>query len=182
MLLLGYLAKIQGLKGEFILHEFMEDSKIITQMSGLVLAPPELNLEHVDQVTDLTKVVKIRSFRLHKNRTCIAFDGINDRTSSEPYHRWALWTTSNDLLTLPEGESYRHEWYGCDVFVNGLKIGEVLRLNPTPMNYDMIVIRDMREGRNGKLLDIPYIKAWFTINLAGRRIDLDPPLGLIELN
>jgi 16S rRNA processing protein RimM len=182
MLLLGYLAKMQGLKGEFILHDFMEDPARITKIPGLMLVPPNINLENADSIANLTKTVTIRSFRLHKNRVCIAFNGIDDRTSAEPYQRWALWTTNSDLPALPEGESYRHEWYGCEVFVDGLKIGEVMRLDPTPIGYDMIVIQDIREGRSGKLLDVPYIKVWFTIDLVGRRIDLDPPLGLIDLD
>ena len=91
----------------------------------------------------------------------------------------ALWT-SEPLAPLAQGESYRHDWPGCDVFVGGVKVGEVLRLDPTPMGYDMVVMRDLRPGRRGQR-DIPYVKAWFQVDLAGRRIDLDPPEGLLDL-
>jgi 16S rRNA processing protein RimM len=67
------------------------------------------------------------------------------------------------------------------VFVQGRKVGEVLRLDPTPMGYDMVVMRDTRPGRRGQR-DIPYIKAWFQVDLAARRIDLDPPEGLLDLD
>jgi len=57
----------------------------------------------------------------------------------------------------------------------------VLRLEPTPMGYDMVVMRDLRPGRRGQR-DIPYVKAWFQVDLAARRIDLDPPEGLLDLD
>ena len=43
MLLLGQLAKIQGLKGEFLFHAIMDDPDRLPDIQGLVLAPPELD-------------------------------------------------------------------------------------------------------------------------------------------
>ena len=180
MLLLGHLAKIQGLKGEFLLHELMDAPERIQHMEGLVLAPPALDLEAATDVEPPARAVRARSFRFHQERACVAFEGIPDRTASEPYRGWALWTTA-PLAPLAEGESYRHDWLGCAVFVGGAKVGEVLRLEPTPMGYDMVVMRDLRPGRRGQR-DIPYIKAWFQVDLAARRIDLDPPEGLLDLD
>jgi 16S rRNA processing protein RimM len=66
--------------------------------------------------------------------------------------------------------------------VGGSKVGEVVRLEPTPMGYDMILMRDLRPGRAG-LRDIPYIKEWFQlVDLPGRRIEVEPPEGLLDLD
>jgi 16S rRNA processing protein RimM len=180
MLLLGHLAKIQGLKGEFLLHELMDDPSRLTEMERLVLAPPALDLETEGEPAPPARPVKLRGFRLHQERACVAFEEIPDRTASEPYKGWALWTT-DPLAPLAEGESYRHDWTGCEVFIAGRKVGEVLRLDPTPMGYDMVVMKDLRPGKRGQR-DIPYIKAWFQVDLAARRIDLDPPEGLLDLD
>ena len=180
MLLLGHLAKVQGLKGEFLLHELMDEPAKLPSMEGLVLAPPSLDLENATELTPPARPVKIRAFRFHQERACVALEGLPDRTSSEPFKGWALWAPEG-LEALPEGESYRHEWIGCEIYVAGAKVGEVLRLDPTPMGYDMIGMRDTRPGRTG-LRDIPYIKAWFQVDLAGRRLDLDPPPGLLDLD
>jgi len=180
MLLLGHLAKIQGLKGEFLMHELMDQPERLAELAGLVLAPPSLDLENLVEPVAEARPVRVRSFRLHQERACVAFEEIPDRTASEPFKGWALWTT-DPLAPLPEGESYRHDWIGCEVFVQGLKVGEVLRLDPTPMGYDMVVLKDTRPGRRGQR-DVPYIKAWFQVDLAGRRIDLDPPAGLLDLD
>jgi len=180
MLLLGHLAKVQGLKGEFLLNGSMDDPARIQELEALFLAPADLDLEAAGGPVDPARPVRVRSFRFHQDRACVAFQEFPDRTAAEPFRGWALWT-SDPLAPLPEGESYRHEWTGCEVFIQGAKVGEVLRLEPTAMGYDMVVMRDTRPGRRGER-DIPYIKAWFQVDLAGRRIDLDPPGGLLDLD
>jgi 16S rRNA processing protein RimM len=180
MLLLGHLAKVQGLKGEFLLHELMDEPEKLPGMQGLVLAPADLDLEGAAEAIPPARPVRVRSFRFHQDRACVAFEELPDRTAAEPYRGWSLWTSA-DLRALPEGESYRHDWAGCEVFVKGAKVGEVLRLEPTPMGYDMVILRDLRPGRRGTR-DVPYIKAWFTLDFEGRRIDLDPPEGLLDLD
>jgi 16S rRNA processing protein RimM len=180
MLLLGYLAKIQGLKGEFLFHELMDDPRRLLEITDLLLVPPSMNVDSVDTPPFASKAVQIRSFRMHSNRVCIAFKGMQDRTSSEPYRGWGLWTTSQ-LPILPDGESYRHDWIGCNVCVDGIKIGEVVCLQPTPMDYDMVVIRDMRPGHIGHL-EVPYIKSWFQIDFIKRSIDISTPPGLLDLD
>ena len=180
MLLLGHLAKVQGLKGEFLLHELMDDPRTLETLEGLVLAPPSLDLEAADQAEPPARPARVRSFRFHQERGCVSFEDIPDRTAAEPFKGWALWAPETSV-TLPEGESFRHDWVGCQVFVAGQLVGEVLRLEPTPMGYDMVVLKDLRPGRTGRR-DVPYIKAWFQVDLAGRRIDLDPPPGLLDLD
>jgi 16S rRNA processing protein RimM len=70
---------------------------------------------------------------------------------------------------------------GCEVFLGSQKIGEVLRLDPTLMGYDMVLMRDLRPGRAG-IREIPYIKAWFNLDLPHRRMEVDPPEGLLDLD
>jgi 16S rRNA processing protein RimM len=110
----------------------------------------------------------------------LAFDQISDRTAAEPFKGWALWMPEASV-ELQEGESYRHDWIGCQVFVNGEIVGEVLDLVPCPSEYDMVRMKDLRPGRHG-VRDIPYIKVWFALDLDNRRIDLDPPDGLLDLD
>jgi 16S rRNA processing protein RimM len=180
MLLLGHLAKVQGLKGEFLVNDFMDDPARIPELKTLFMAPPDQDLESAGEPVGQARVVRVRSFRFHQDRPCVAFQELADRTAAEPFRGWSLWT-ADPLVALPEGESYRHDWTGCEVFMEGAKVGEVIRLEPTTMGYDMVVMRDTRPGRRGER-DIPYIKAWFKVDLEARRIDLDPPAGLLDLD
>jgi len=181
MFLLGHLAKIQGLKGEFLLHSLMDEPERLETIQGLILAPPELDLTHAEQAQAPARPVHVRSFRWHQDRGCVAFKDFADRTAAEPFKGWALWMPE-DQAVLDEGESYRHDWVGCEVYAHGKLVGEVLRLEPTPAGYDMVIVRDLRPGRTG-LREIPYIKAWFQlVDLAAHRIEVDPPEGLLDLD
>jgi 16S rRNA processing protein RimM len=180
MLLLGYLVRVHGLKGEFLFHELMDEPKKIIKKSDLVLTPPGVNLEDIESPSDAVESVRIRSFRIHKGRVCLSFDKIKDRTAAEKYHNWALWTSSS-LPILTSGDFYRHDWIGCDVYVDDIRIGRVIRLDPTPMEYDMVVIQDLRAAHSVNI-EIPYIKSWFQISLVERCIYLKPPLGILDLN
>ncbi|BDU77735.1 ribosome maturation factor RimM [Mesoterricola sediminis] len=180
MFLLAHLAKVQGLKGEFLLHEVMDAPEKLETMGELVLAPPSLDLAEAGTPPAEARRIRVRTFRFHQDRACVSFEGIPDRTAAEPFKGWALWAP-DEAVEREEGESFRHEWAGCQVYVAGALVGEVLRLDPTPMGYDMVVLRDLRPGRTGQR-DVPYIKAWFQIDWAARRIDLDPPPGLLDLD
>lgn len=179
MLLAGHLAKVQGLKGEFLFHAVMDEPERLDGMPGLVLAPSQMALDHAEPEPP-ARPVSLRSFRWHQDRPCLAFRDLPDRTAAEPLKGWALWMPESSA-ELPEGESFRHQWVDCEVFIAGRKVGEVLRLDPGPAGYDMVVMRDLRPGRTG-LRDIPYIKAWWTLDLPNRRLDLDPPEGLLDVN
>jgi 16S rRNA processing protein RimM len=180
MLLAGHLAKIQGLKGEFLFHAVMDGPERLEGMAGLLLAPPQMDLEHGEPAPP-ARPAALRSFRWHQNRPCLAFEGLPDRTAAEPFKGWALWMPEAAAAPLETGESRRHDWVGCEVYVSGHLVGEVLRLDPTPMGYDMVVLRDLRPGRTGQR-DVPYIKAWWSLDLAHRRLDLDPPTGLLDVD
>jgi len=180
VLLAGHLAKVQGLKGEFLFHSVMDAPDGLAGMGGLVLAPPSLDLESAAGVEGSARPTKLRSFRWHQDRPCVALEGIADRTAAEPFKGWALWMPE-DQAHLEEGESFRHDWVGCGVFVGARKVGEVISLVPSPGGYDMVRMKDLRPGRTG-LREIPYIKAWWTLDLPGRRLDLDPPEGLLDLD
>lgn len=180
MILLGHLAKVQGLKGEFLLHDLMDDASRLTTVPGLVLAPPTQHLDKEVEPQPPARSVAVRQFRWHQDRACVAFQEIPDRTAADPFKGWGLWMP-DALQALPAGDSYRHDWVGCAVFLGDARVGEVVRLEPTPMGYDMVVMKDLRPGRHG-LREIPYIKAWWTLNLAAKRVEVDPPEGLLDLD
>jgi 16S rRNA processing protein RimM len=179
MLLVGQLAKVQGLKGEFLLHSLMDEPDRLEAMEGLFLAPPEQDLESATPEAP-ARAVRLRSFRWHQDRPCVAFQGLLDRTAAEAFKGWALWMPEASAV-LEAGQTFRHEWIGCDVFVAGHRVGEVLRLDPSPAGYDMVVMKELRPGRTG-LREVPYIKAWWTLDLEHRRLELDPPEGLLDIN
>lgn len=180
MLRLGHLAKVQGLKGELLLHAETDAPERLPELQGLILAPPEDDYSGSAEAPAGAVKVTVRQFRWHQDRPCLAFAEYPDRTAAESIKGWALWMPDSEAH-LGAGETFRHDWVGCDVFVTGEKVGEVLRLESTPGGYDMVILRDARPGRRGQR-QVPYVKAWFTLDLPARRIDLDPPEGLLDLD
>jgi 16S rRNA processing protein RimM len=180
MILLGHLAKVQGLKGEFLLHDLMDDASRLATIPDLVIAPAADRLDQASAIQPPARKVTVRHFRWHQDRACVAFNEIPDRTAADPLKGWGLWMP-DALQALPAGDSYRHDWVGCEIFLGSAKVGEVVRLEPTPMGYDMVVMRDLRPGRRG-LREIPYIKAWWSLDLGAKRAEVDPPEGLLELD
>ena len=80
MLLLGHLAKVQGLKGEFLLHVLMDDPDRLPAIQGLVLAPPDQDLESATDLVPPARPALVRGFRWHQDRPCLALfshDGDN---------------------------------------------------------------------------------------------------------
>ena len=179
MLLLGHLAKIQGLKGEFLLHAVMDDPDKLAELRGLVLAPPLMDLEHAEPQAP-AREVKLRINRWQQERPCVAFEGIPDRTAAEPFKGWALWMPEAQA-TLDEGESFRHQWIGTEVSAHGEHLGDVIRLDPAPAGYDLVVIHDRRPGRRGTV-EIPYIKAWWSLDLTHGKASVEPPECLLDLH
>jgi len=180
MFLLGHLAKVQGLKGEFLLDAATETPELIPDNEGLFLAPQGVDMSSSDAFPQGCMAVSVREYRWHKGRPCLAFSQIKDRTAAEPYKGWSLWA-SHWRTELADDESFRRDWIGCRVFARDELIGEVAALEPSPAGYDMVKIKDMRPGRSG-LRDVPYIKAWFDLDLGNRQIRIDPPDGLLELD
>jgi 16S rRNA processing protein RimM len=173
------LAKVQGLKGEFLLNPTTDAPEKIQTIDGLLLAPMGIDLSE-SQPSAKAKQVTVRAFRWHGGRPCLAFDQLPDRTAAEPFKDWTLWAPEG-ALPLAEGDSYRHDWVGCQVFVAGELVGEVLEMEPTPAGYDMVRMKDLRQGRHG-IRNVPYVKDWFGLDLPGRRIDLSPPEGLLDVD
>jgi 16S rRNA processing protein RimM len=179
MFLLGRLAKVQGLKGEFLLDSATEFPELIPSNERLLLAPPSEDLSE-DAASSGCMAVSLRTFRWHKGRPCLAFVQIMDRTGSEPYKDWNLWAP-HGMAKLADGESFRRDWVGCQVFAGDELVGEVAGLEPSPAGYDIVHIKDMRPERRG-LRYVPFIKAWFDLDLANRQIRIDPPKGLLDLD
>jgi 16S rRNA processing protein RimM len=176
VILIGKISKAQGLKGELILYATTDHPLLLPQRQGLILGPP--NVDWSDEVPDNRAIpCQVVNVREQKNKPCIRLKGFDDRTSVEPLIGMSLWMPE-DQVSLSPGESFRHEWVGLPVTLsNGTPVGHVVRLESTPMGYDMVVVQP--EHSKTTLL-IPYIKKWWKVDLSQRLLEVDPPEGLVD--
>jgi 16S rRNA processing protein RimM len=121
----------------------------------------------------------VRRTRWHSGRLLVCFDGVADRTSAEALRGTLLVADSS---TSPSGddpdEFWDHQLAGLvAVTTAGAVLGEVAEVAHPP-GADLLVIR----AANGGELLVPFVRAIVPeVDVAGGRVVVDPPDGLLEL-
>jgi 16S rRNA processing protein RimM len=83
----------------------------------------------------------------------------------------------SEALALPPGHFYAWQLEGCRVVTtDGREVGRVAGIQPNP-GHDLWVVRE--DGREHLIPAVPEIVR--DVDLAGRRVVIEPPEGLLEL-
>ena len=108
----------------------------------------------------------------------VHFDGFDSIEAVRCLAGRELRIPDDTLQPLEPGTFYRHQLMGCLVeTVDGLVVGEVRRVEGDVSGNRLVVA-----GRRGDVL-IPLAAAiCVSIDVGARRIRIDPPEGLLELN
>ena len=164
----GKIVNTQGLKGEvrvISVTDFAERRYQVGQELFLF------------QENKPTKVLKIRSFRQHKNFDIISFEDHPSINDIEAYRDGILKVAMDNLGDLEENEFYYHEIIGLPVFeTNGNELGKVKEIL-SPGANDVWVVQ--RQGQKDVLL--PYIESVvLKVDVPGARIEVEIPEGLID--
>ena len=107
----------------------------------------------------------------------VAFDGIADRNEAERWRERYVLAPRSELAPAAEHEVYVHDLFGLSVVRAGSldAIGEVTDVYELPQG----IVLDVRLP-NGSVM-IPFRSEVVThVDIAGRRLVVDPPEGLIE--
>ncbi|MEV7328688.1 ribosome maturation factor RimM [Micromonospora sp. NPDC093244] len=121
----------------------------------------------------------IEEARFHQGRMLVAFDGILDRDAAEALRGTLLVVDSADVAPPDDPEEFHdHQLVGLAVVTPaGERLGEVARIDHAPSS-DLLVLR-RPEGRTAL---IPFVRAIVPeVDLAGGRVIVDPPAGLLDL-
>ncbi len=122
--------------------------------------------------------LRVTAFRLHLGRPVIAFEGIETMNDAEAMAGFELRIPVGELAPLPEGTFYRHDLVGCRVeTIEGQAVGEV-----TAVEGDMAASRLVLRTPRGEVLIPLAAEICVRIEPAARRIVVDPPEGLLEVN
>ncbi|MET8311934.1 ribosome maturation factor RimM [Micromonospora sp. NPDC005173] len=121
----------------------------------------------------------IEAARWHQGRMLVAFDGVLDRDGAEALRGTLLVVDSADVEPPEDPEEFHdHQLVGLAVVTpTGERLGEVARIDHAPSS-DLLVLR-RPEGRTAL---IPFVRAIVPeVDLAGGRVIVDPPAGLLDL-
>jgi 16S rRNA processing protein RimM len=165
----GRIGKPHGVRGE-VAVEIRTDDPDGRFADGAVLAtdPPERG------------PLVVQQSRPHAGRLLVLFDGVADRTAAAALRGTLLTVdTSGDPPLDDPDEFYDHQLIGLAVeTAGGEVVGEVVDVLHPP-GPDLLVVR--RPAGDEAL--IPFVADMVpSVDLASRRVVVDPPRGLLDLD
>ena len=167
-LVVGRIAKAHGIGGEVSVDVRTDDPDHRFAVGATLETDPA---ERGPLVVD--------SARWHSGRLLVRFAGVADRTAAEALRGTMLVV---DSATSPppddDDEFWDHDLIGLDAaLVDGAVLGEVTDVLHPP-GPDLLVIA---RPDGGELL-VPFVASIVpTVDLAARRVVIDPPEGLLDL-
>ena len=168
MAVVGQIARAHGIRGQVIVNpatDFLEER----YQPGA-----ELFVEREGRVES----VRLTTARFHSGRPVIGIEGVETMDDAELLAGLELRVPVDQLVPLPAGTFYRHDLVGCQVETSaGERIGVVRDVEGTLAGSRLVV-----DGARGEIL-IPLVATICTaVDPAGRRIVIDPPAGLLDVN
>jgi 16S rRNA processing protein RimM len=168
MVLVGRIARAHGIRGQVIIDpatDFPEERF----KPGSIL--------HVRR-GDTIEPVTVESVRFHRGRPIIGLAGIATMNAAEALAGFELRVSVDALQPLPAGAYYHHDLIGCSVStLGGESIGRVKGIEGEGTSSRLVVQRGA-----GDVL-IPMVDGiCMEIDVAGRRIVVEPPEGLLDVN
>jgi 16S rRNA processing protein RimM len=175
--LVGTIERPHGLRGEVVVNP-LTDFAIERFVAGATLATARAG-----QTPDGSTSLRIADVRWHKDRPLVLFEGIESVEAAESLRGQGLWIAASARPALEPGLFYETDLVGCLVETvggldgSGTAVGTVQRVDGAP-GASVLVI----EAPQGEVLVPLADEICRVIDPAARRIVIDPPAGLLELN
>jgi 16S rRNA processing protein RimM len=168
MAVVGRIARAHGIRGQVIVN-------LETDFPSERFQPgAELFVNRDGRVEPVT----ISTVRFQQGRPVIGIHGVPDMTAASRLAGHELRIPVDRLTALPPDTYYRHDLVGCAVeTTGGVRVGEVADVEGTVAGSRLVVTTPRGETLIPLAADICK-----TIDPAGKRIVVDPPEGLLELN
>ncbi|HEX7486776.1 MAG TPA: ribosome maturation factor RimM [Vicinamibacterales bacterium] len=166
--MVGRVARAHGNRGQVIVNPETDFVEQRFQVGAELLA----------RRADRIERVRVTAMRMHLGRPIVALDGVLTMDDAEAMAGVELRVPVTELEPLPDGMFYRHDLVGCRIeTTSGATVGDV-----TAVDGELGASRLVVKEPGGEVL-IPLVQAiCVVIDIAARRIVIDPPDGLLELN
>ena len=167
------IGKPHGLRGEVTVQLHTDDPETRFAV-GATLATQAI------AGSGVPRTLTVRSTRVHQGTWLLGFEQIQDRTGAESLRGSRLVFDAADLAPSDDDDGwYEEELRGLTVLTrDGTRLGEVTRLELGAAQDLLVVALD----RGGDAY-LPFVEAIVPeVDVAGGRVVVDPPEGLLELN
>lgn len=164
LLLVGRVARPHGIRGQVIVNPETDFPDARFRTGQVLLVGP----------ADRPVRREIREVRFHQGRPILALSGVETMDAAETLAGLEIWLPQASLEPLPHGTYYRHDLVGCEVRDRaGTPLGKVTAVEGT-LDRSLLVV-------DGDVM-LPLVEGiCVEVDLAARRIVVDPPEGLIAL-
>jgi 16S rRNA processing protein RimM len=170
MLLVGKVVRPHGLRGLVVVEletDFADDRfapGAVVWRKGAAGADPV--------------ALTVAESRSHGSRWLVGVEGVSSVEGAEALRGTELRIPADAQMVLGPHEYYLHDLIGCDVrTVDGAPVGQVAAVYTGTANALLGVTRD------GAEVLVPLIASMCPeIDVAGKRIVVDPPEGLLDVN
>jgi len=164
---IGIINNTHGVRGEVKVFPMTDDMKRYKKLREVFIEDPRGN----------RTLYAIKNVKFFKQFVILALEGIDnmDKASKLKGHKVVI--HRKDAIELPEDSYFICDIIGCQVYENGVLLGEVTDVFPTGSN-DVYVVKNS-EGRE---LLLPAIKdVILNVDVAAGRIDVKLLKGLMDL-
>jgi len=168
MAVVGRIARAHGIRGQVIVNpetdfaaeRFQPGAELFVERAGVA------------------ETLRVTTARFHGERPVIGIEGVATMNDATLLAGKELRVPVDRLAALPAGTFYRHDLIGCRVETTaGEAVGIVDEVEGTVGRSRLIV-----KGANGEI-QVPLVsEICRTIDPGAKRIVIDPPAGLLELN
>jgi len=171
MAVVGRIARAHGIRGQVIVNvetdfpetRFRPGAELFTERGGVV------------------STVRVTTVRFQRDRPVIGIEGVNTMSEAEALAGCELRVPPEQLAELPVGTFYRHDLVGCRVeTADGKVVGSVSGVEGTLAGSRLIVAPG--DGGRSEILIPLAVDICTTIDVGAKRIVIEPPEGLLELN
>ena len=161
----GRVLRPQGIRGEVVvevLSDVPERFAPGSRLTGVREGRPAVQVE-------------VATSRPHKSGAVVRFAGSEDRDQAEELRGLWLEIPRSQVPPAEPGTYYQYELLGCLCRVSGEELGRVAEVVEDGGGLLLIV-----EGE-GRRIPVPFVREFLRqVDVAGARIDLELPPGLVE--
>jgi 16S rRNA processing protein RimM len=168
MVLVGRIARAFGHRGQVIVNA-------ATDFPEARFAPGAvLHTQRDGRDATLT----VTAARMHVRRPVLTLEGVDTMNDAEALAGLDLRVPESELTVLPPGSYYEHDLVGCEVVTRaGAGLGRVRAVESAAGPTRLVI------GEGWGEIQVPLVEAiCVEIDVAARRIVVDPPEGLVEVN
>ncbi|HVR97603.1 MAG TPA: ribosome maturation factor RimM [Thermoanaerobaculia bacterium] len=164
----GRVLKAHGIQGEVVVEAISDVPGRLDAGSSLLLV----------REGEPARTVEVAASRPHKGAVLVRFASVDGRDEAEALRGAWLEVPRSRVPAAPEGTYYHFELLGCrcvDCGGGGKDLGEVVELLEDGGGLLLIVSDGERR------IPVPFVQAFLRqVDVAGGRIELDLPPGLLE--